>query len=570
MHHYSLKFIFSLIFALYSILFLVFQTFALWTAFHQFNLERTQKTQDYLDSTATLLADNIDNHVNIQNYLTQNYSLINFLRGQNPEVSELSFLEDVWMLKRFSASNFNISLFDDAKQKISLSQNQTDYPPEIAETFFKLYQRDGTNIYFYKSDESILNEIYFLSFMPITAPNTSYAAIDNLGTLAVISKINLTEIGNLLSFDDNLEICLKGPQGNQIYLTQQHENLKTSTTKVCSIEDTDWTLVGYYQYTYTQSLLFQIILIFALESFVLFLFMLILQMIYKKFIDVPIVEISGFLSKYLITKKGTLIQKQHTKELDTLVHHINKMLQRNEALSRMILQNQQNLYERELSEKSTLLYALQVQVNPHFLYNTLDCIKSIAYLRNVPEITEISIALAHMMRYSISGQSLVAVEAEISMLKDYYAILKIRYIDHFQLQMDIDDSILDKKMMKMILQPIVENAAKHNQSYANPLTVQISGKQDGNLLIFSVLDNGQGIQEDILKHLSNDLCCPSHIATNNTHLGLKNINNRIKLYYGSAYGLSIESKKGEYTKISIRIPVVPDDYTATFTDNTLK
>ena len=209
---------------------------------------------------------------------------------------------------------------------------------------------------------------------------------------------------------------------------------------------------------------------------------------------------------------------------------------------------------KEKENSSIQLKMLQAQINPHFLYNTLEVMRSIALEHNVDSIEEISRHLAKMFRYSISkSNSYVKFSDELEHVKSYITIQKYRFGDRLQAVYSIDRDILDKQIVKFILQPIVENAILHglDKTDGQGIITIIAMKHDEDIEI-RVIDNGIGIQQEKLEQLREDL---KNHNESSSGIGIANVEARLKLYYGLNYGFNIESFEGEGTQVTIRVPM---------------
>lgn len=219
----------------------------------------------------------------------------------------------------------------------------------------------------------------------------------------------------------------------------------------------------------------------------------------------------------------------------------------------------QELMERVKMEERTLrkaeLRALQTQINPHFLYNTLDSIQWMCEQNKSKDAGDMVNALAKLFRISISkGSELISISKEIEHAKNYMVIQSYRYQDRFSYVFDVRGNVLSYMCNKIMLQPIIENALLHGidvMDEEGEITIQV--KEEAEFVVFSVADNGIGMTKErakrILKHDTND----------NFGIGIKNVNDRIKIYFGQKYGLSIESELDEGTTIYIRIPKITQE-----------
>ncbi len=215
-------------------------------------------------------------------------------------------------------------------------------------------------------------------------------------------------------------------------------------------------------------------------------------------------------------------------------------------------------YVYQLRQKQTELRMLQFQINPHFLYNALNTISSIAELQDVEYIPEIATCLSEMFRYNISSETCVALGRELKQMENYAAIQKIRFPERFELDIQVDASIReDCYVLKFILQPVVENAYKYaftKKGKKDRISIWSSKTEDGDLLLM-VQDNGIGMSEEKTAEL-NTMLKKEIEPKENARIGLRNVNARIKNYYGEKYGIQVESCPGSFTRVTIRLKVL--------------
>lgn len=232
------------------------------------------------------------------------------------------------------------------------------------------------------------------------------------------------------------------------------------------------------------------------------------------------------------------------------------------SFEHMVLRIQQlmtTVREEEVNLRKTELKALQAQINPHFLYNTLD---SIAWMceqgRNTDAVKMVH-ALARLFRISISkGHELIPISKEIEHAESYLQIQKYRYKNQFTYEFQVDPECLDYYCNKITLQPIIENAINHGLDLLveeGRITVQVC--QDGEDILFFVQDNGVGMSEEQLRTIL------QHDPKDRTGIGIKNVNDRLKIYFGKQYGLHISSELDVGTCVEIRMPKIKEgDYEA--------
>lgn len=236
-------------------------------------------------------------------------------------------------------------------------------------------------------------------------------------------------------------------------------------------------------------------------------------------------------------------------EVGMIGHQINQM-------SRRISRLMETRVQDEKEKKDMEIKMLQAQINPHFLYNTLDSIKWIATIQKNSGIVQVVTALSSLLKNMAKGfNEKVTLRQELDFLNNYVIIEKIRYIELFDMEISVDqEELYDAKIIKLTLQPLVENAifSGIEPSGRNGL-IEIHAYTDSGVLYIEVKDNGVGISKENQKKLLTDT---SRITKSNmSGIGLPNVDRRLKLVYGEAYGLTIESEPDEYTKITIALPL---------------
>lgn len=237
-------------------------------------------------------------------------------------------------------------------------------------------------------------------------------------------------------------------------------------------------------------------------------------------------------------------------EYASLAHSYNVMLRRIRGLMQETVDRQEQLRRMEIG-------ALQEQINPHFLYNTLDSIVRVMETGRTPEAIEMVQALAKLFRLSINnGDYFLNVEQEMDYARNYLTIQQVRYKKRFKYELYMDESIKDPPCPKIILQPLIENSLKHGMSDMPGCTLIVRARQEGYNIVLSVEDDGLGIPPEKLKKLQEMLRDDSNIMVKKSRygIGLRNTNRRIKLLYGSDYGLTIESEVEERTCVTITFP----------------
>ncbi|PZD95813.1 peptidase C56 [Paenibacillus sambharensis] len=259
-------------------------------------------------------------------------------------------------------------------------------------------------------------------------------------------------------------------------------------------------------------------------------------------------------------------------EFGRLARTFNLMTAKIKELMEQVVQEQE---DKRVSE----LKALQAQIHPHFLYNTLDSIIWMAETGKMNEVVRMTSALSKLLRTSISkGEERVPIRRELAHIEHYLTIQSIRYRDKFTYEVDVDPDILDCLILKIVLQPLVENAIYHGiKNMADPGHIRISGCAAGEDIVLIVEDNGTGTDADQLNRMlaqaeeaaSRTAAAPAGVGGQGQGggstaskggsggVGLHNVNHRLRLNYGEGYGLRFESEWEEGTTVYVRIPRVP-------------
>lgn len=218
----------------------------------------------------------------------------------------------------------------------------------------------------------------------------------------------------------------------------------------------------------------------------------------------------------------------------------------------------QEKYEFELREKEFQIQTLQAQIHPHFLYNTLETISCIAENEGIDNISTIAMNLADLYRYSINASNkLVPLSEELKNVQNYLSIMKIRYTDRLKTSYHIDEKVLDTAIMKLTLQPIIENAIYHGlENIRTDGILSISVTREGEKVKILVADNGAGMTEqqlnDLRLQLQNDRF--STTAQRTEHIGMGNVYHRLKLRFGEQCLMKIDSVLGQGTSVVILLP----------------
>ncbi|MBE5783086.1 MAG: HAMP domain-containing protein [Clostridiales bacterium] len=238
-------------------------------------------------------------------------------------------------------------------------------------------------------------------------------------------------------------------------------------------------------------------------------------------------------------------------EIDELAIHFNYMI---DALESVMQAN----HQRQLIVRRAEIRALHNQINTHFLYNTLETIRMMAILDDNKQIADSIHHLASLLKYTLHlNHTMVTVQAELQNLKDYVDLMRLRWDESIILDIQVSEQLLQQEICKLTLQPILENALIHGAEPMKNVTIRIWGEEEKETGCYRLCieDHGGGMSAETLEKLQKILdSVPGEISEPQS-VGLYNVNNRIKLYFGTSYGLWVESKQYHYTRVWVRLPM---------------
>ncbi len=455
----------------------------------------------------------------------------------------------------FTPSNTNFLFENTQDSKLQYGYTPIDEPwyPEVAESHGKLYI---SNISDHKNMFRGSRNSFFIA-------KKIYDIYDskNLGVLIINCNPEVFDLSALNTIPDVTSITIADTVNNQVIYST------TPNDKILSVEDaqkqssysvelvhSDFTLFTtvdnsrlYLQFSETGIILILIALVCLIGG-------LILSLYFSKTVTEPITYLSKIMSdqheEHLSTTKHYLDRMD---EIGILYNEYNAMIQ---ELDTAIKTN----YRNKLISLDAQMKSLEARINSHFLFNTLEAINSIASIEGSHDINTMAMSLGNMFRYAIKTKSeVVTLQDEINHIQDYISIQSIRFLQRFSFHIHIPEEMRQLKVLKLILQPIVENSFSHglqNCQYGDQISVY--GRLFDNFFCIYILDNGKGMTSEQLTNLKNSLQEEPEFTElghrNNQSIGLKNINTRIELYYGKGYGLAIHSHLNHGTVIRIKLP----------------
>lgn len=454
----------------------------------------------------------------------------------------------------------------------------------------QIYSLDGTLLASDSNSEllpNIIHKEWFINAItdstihyitPITDENKNYdirfskvISIDKQNNKALLTleidfqdiidlnyKTNLGEGGHIIIVDDKYQVIYSSNEelkNEEIQLIKdtvigttsyQNENSDYSVF-LNNISNSRWRIAIFYNIDQVGVALNNFLFLISFITFIIFIIGSSIILLVSRQITNPLKKLEKTMST--IDKSIPLAYADvngGSKEIISLAKTYNQMIGQINTLMDQVILEQKNQRKSELK-------ALQNQINPHFLYNTLDSIVWLIENDKKDDAQKMVIALAKLFRISISrGRSIIPVKDEIDHVRNYLYIQSMRYTDSFEYQIQIDEECYKYQVMKLILQPLVENSIYHGlKNKIDKGLILITGHMENNNLILTVEDNGYGITSDKIEGLYRKFNDPNL----NDGVGLKNVYQRLHIYYGDRSYLKIVSEIDEGTKIIISIPV---------------
>jgi two-component system sensor histidine kinase YesM len=434
--------------------------------------------------------------------------------------------------KVFSINNFKVSE--------NSHDNQVDFLVGVSPNFNSFNK--STEFIYFEIKTQVLDSIY------------SKFTNDKVGKMIIADsdgKVIISPDKNLLGKNiADIEYLNRKYKGSYTSYRYQSKGESKYISKYKS-EKTDWSIINivdYRELTKDTSNIMKTLL-------VIFVIFIILFIAYSKsfFRDIvlPIKQLINKMKGIKYEKfDETINVDSNLDEIVELESNYNTMLN---DIKNLI--EERDLKERERSKEE--IKVLQAQINPHFIYNTLNVIKLMATISKVDNIKNVTDSFMKLLSATFKSEAtLIKVEEELQYLDNYIEIMKVRFGDDFNIITNVDDDVKELYVIKLILQPIVENAIIHGISQIDgDKNIIVSGYLENEKLIFEVEDNGVGMTDDEIKNIFN---CEERSRRGFNSIGLKNVDRRIKLNCGEEYGIVISSEKNKFTKVKLILPIIKE------------
>ena len=522
------------------------------------------QNREYVENLIVRIDNRIEEQINaaryMQNDIQKDSNIKSFLREKDELAKEDIIKEvkrDIKNLESSQRESLSAVIIENDGSIHSIFNETSDKEIEkILRNKTQESQENNEYIRLFSIDNDPYNRLYICIYRPIKLYNTKVVGLDCIGTSVVMAKMNMQKEALENNYAGGLRFLLTSIEegDSTIKFEIDFEEDKKFLSAKKQITGTTWMIKADAALNTNSDLNRQQTVIIA-EVIIIVLLMFIMQRLLYKNIAKPAEAILKFLGQYSLKGHGQRLEHLKSAEFDEISMHINEMLDNLENMTRNIVATQQKLYETEISENKAVIYALQSQINPHFLYNTLDCMGAMALLSNQDNIYNMCMGISDILRYSIQKDTGVTLEDEIAITEEYISIQQIRFNNGFDVEIDIEDELWGVKIPRMCIQPVVENSFKHGMMDSEyEWMIRIHGRCENDVVRISVKDNGGGMEHKKYMLLVNQLNNNFGNYLNSDEKGLINIDKRIKLTYGEEYGITINQEQGKFMEVTINLP----------------
>ncbi|AUS98575.1 hypothetical protein CDQ84_16900 [Clostridium thermosuccinogenes] len=508
--------------------------------------------------------------------------LIKLNKNEFPDYDTISILQNIIKTISISASDYinSIYVYSD-KNKYILSSNRggtvisyfydTNWLHEfISQRNIKKHWVSSRRV----NDFFAEKYYYFLSsfyLAPLSDPGREGVVlvnldIDRLKSLFTDENYNQMEsiyicdrTGNILFSYDNSQIGMTAESIPELKIALEQENFSDEVREINGVKEVitqvrsqynDWRYISVTPLNVYESKMRNLVHLMWLMIFIDIATAVVVSFLISVRVFMPIKGIIALLENpesYFQRKKHT--QKERFNEFIYIAKNIIKSFDENKHM------------EEELSRRMDMLKkaqaaALQAQINPHFLYNTLQTINWLAMglTKDENDVTNVIEALSDILRVSMETENhLIPIGEEIAHAKRYIEIQQIRYKNKFEVIWDVEEDIMNNLIAKITLQPIIENAIYHGiKPKKEKGHIVIQGYAEGDHIVFGILDDGVGMSQNKITALNEELA--NYYAKDDQHIGIRNINQRIKLIFGEEYGVSLIGREDEGLQVKVIIP----------------
>lgn len=446
-------------------------------------------------------------------------------------------------------------------QTYSYTKNRQPFQEMLEEHEEEIYQLDGKVKWFISNPEGTMiscaraiNSLSDLSTIGIVSVNVSEAYIRSF-----YSELTLPSAGQVYIIDEENTVLSSydGENMGQTIGAEFQEVLADGGDKYTELDNGDtvyvsdwmtnrWRLVVTIPASYYMSGVSRIGVVIFVSVVIMALVAAVIVSMMTKHLTKPINELACAMTDFGNGNFDAKSPVTSSDEIGLLSDTFNRMVADMNSLC-------DRVYEQQILRQDAELKTLQMQINPHFLYNTLDTINWMSRAKGVDDVGEMAYALGCLLRHSLSKGDFTTLEHELNALEYYLKIQNYRYSDKLTAVIDIDPSFYNIDIPKLLIQPVVENAIIHGiEEKLDSGTVRIWAEMDGTQdVLIRVEDDGVGMSEATLQRILRDTQDTG--TRGRPHIGVANVDKRIRMYYGEGYGLEIESALGRGTRVTLRI-----------------
>jgi len=428
----------------------------------------------------------------------------------------------------------------------------------------------------YKSGKSDANHILenYLLIYPIYYVNPSRLLGEITGYVGFTVKVNrLTKILKNSTIYPESEFVLSDLEGNIIASNKTLTVFAESDTLdddrkyinlQLNIDSVNWNLSAVMPKGVVAKEFKPVIFLMIISGIIVGMLLVVTILILYLHVIHPIHRLSQFMRTLSTNDPDARLTTTTQNEIGTMAKAMNQMLDQLHEQNEELRTSETQRITLELARQQMEILAYRNQINPHFLYNTLECIRGIAIYHQAHEIVEICQAMSRMLRYAVKGGNYVQIKEEICYIEEYSKIIKYRFDQRITIEWDIQEELDRVRIIKLCLQPIVENSVMHGLETKRSIgKILITGYMDKMNVVFIIRDNGAGMDKHTLQSLYETIEKAyqeeNEYPSVEQHIGISNIARRLFLNYGSKSLIHIESTLGVGTQVTLKIPVITED-----------
>lgn len=508
--------------------------------------------------------------LNYENYISQTVFTSNYIQKEL-EQNDYDDLSSLFELTSNSTRDINsVTLFDNSGNILLSSESDVYNISYLSESWIYEAKHNADIFYFSAPHEQTIVKNDTTSVISVSKVVKYYAFGEQKnGVLTIdLNSDIIIELSRTTNLGENGHIILLDNQNRVIYSSKTeclggvcesinvvNENIlgdfetvieeDRMKVNINTLSQTRWKLVTFLNIEEVRSSNDNNTLFLIIISFTSVTITVITAYMLSNRIRRPLGELKEYMKEVEEGNFDSSIEVSGQKEIEEIAGAFNDMVSTIQDLMVELVDEQNQKLKNELT-------ALQHQINPHFLYNTLDSIVWLAENERNDDVIKTVVALARFFRISISkGRNMITVKEEIQHIKNYLVIQTVRYVDKFSYSIDVPKELNGLPCMKLILQPIVENAIYHGVGIEKG-EIMIVGRESDGFLIFEVTNSGYGITQEKIQNIYDTI----KNEKVNKGVGMRNVYQRLKLYYGEKADIEIESELDESTTVRLIIPIM--------------